>query len=515
MEPKTVKPRILYLLAAALCFLALAGCGQVSNPGAIPAENPAAPVPIQEAAPAEAAAQAGTAPDSQAEPQLEQQAEAESLPAPSLPAYFSAQMKPEAVDAGTVTRLLAQDDAIWLLGSQAYAFSDTATPALWRFSNQGTTAERIDLDLPLDACALDMAADGQSLWLACCQWDLHGACHVWLSQRDGTGQELTRHDLPEAECEALSGLNAMAATEEELFLLTSGALYRWQRGTGLLEQIPGGDRTRSLTTDAQGRVLALTQDDETLQLVPLRDERLDSQPLAVFEPQSQDQTTPEGALPQSLINAMGIAPDRTGAVICTPEGMFTWDEGGLYLLAETGASRLLGWTDLGLGRGPVLGCWFSGAFWFTWADAAGQLRLVTVTGGGAPVEKQVLTTAVVSAAHLNSFKSLVETFNLTSPDYFIQIIDYTGYEDPLAQLSLDLADGSIPDLYVTEGLPFLQWARQGRFLDLDLFDGCIRPTTCPIRLLRRGAFPHGGFRRSASDCAGSSTGFHVGQSFRV
>lgn len=91
-------------------------------------------------------------------------------------------------------------------------------------------------------------------------------------------------------------------------------------------------------------------------------------------------------------------------------------------------------------------------------------------------EKQLITLGVLSTSISGVTKDIVR-FNQVSDGYFVKLVDYSQYPEPVTQLNLDIAAGHVPDVfyidwYSNEEVPLADYGRQGVLEDLKLwFDG--------------------------------------------
>lgn len=79
-------------------------------------------------------------------------------------------------------------------------------------------------------------------------------------------------------------------------------------------------------------------------------------------------------------------------------------------------------------------------------------------------EKTILK---LSCAYMeDGIKNNILSFNKNNKNYQIEVKDYSGYEDPAAQLNLDITSGDIPDILSMNSLPVSQYIKKDLLADL-------------------------------------------------
>ena len=79
-------------------------------------------------------------------------------------------------------------------------------------------------------------------------------------------------------------------------------------------------------------------------------------------------------------------------------------------------------------------------------------------------EKTILKLSCANTSH--QVKQKITSFNKENKDYRIELTDYSHYENPAIQLSLDINSGKIPDILCIESLPVSQYIQKGLLTDL-------------------------------------------------
>lgn len=101
---------------------------------------------------------------------------------------------------------------------------------------------------------------------------------------------------------------------------------------------------------------------------------------------------------------------------------------------------------------------------------AAALYLLTPAQAGSLPEKKVLTYATMNL--YSSERTAILNFNNTSPDYYIEVTDYSAYNTAgdrtagMTRLATEISAGRVPDILNVGSLGIERWAARGLFEDL-------------------------------------------------
>lgn len=183
---------------------------------------------------------------------------------------------------------------------------------------------------------------------------------------------------------------------------------------------------------------------------------------------------PDSASAGELIELKGI--DMSYPVIHADGTQIYFADGSsvsCYDFNKGKMEKLFTWLNFGIGSGWLydfcpLG---DGKFFAVFENSTqgGPAEAVSVfkTSSLEAQERKVLTAAVnLSGNMTKGLEKNIESFNRSNQEYRVDVMDYSGYDDPETALELDMAAGRIPDIVSLSGFSAELFVKKGLLADL-------------------------------------------------